>query len=122
MVNFSSLAPPGGEKKIIFNFRCYQTFIKAFNDFYPRYFKIITFNGFFVSGDGGNEMGMGLVHEEVLCSITNGDQIAAAAPTMWLLSCGVSNWGCWALQFGLAILNDDPVHQRYVAKVTHFIL
>ena len=68
-------------------------------------------------GDGGNEMGMGLVHEEVLTSITNGDQIAAAAPTMWLLSCGVSNWGCRGLQHGLALLEKDKIHKRYKAKV-----
>ena len=62
-------------------------------------------------------MGMGLVHEEVITTINNGDQIAACAPTMWLLSAGVSNWGCWALQHGLAVLQNDTVHQRYKSKV-----
>jgi hypothetical protein len=29
---------------------------------------------------------------------------------------GVSNWGCWALQHCLAVLEGDHVHQRYLSK------
>ena len=64
-------------------------------------------------GDGGNELGMGKVHEEIITTIPEGDLIAATASCMYLLTCGVSNWGCWALQFALACLQDDMIHQRY---------
>jgi len=67
-------------------------------------------------GDGGNELGMGKVHEEIITTIPEGDLIAATTSTMYLLTCGVSNWGCWALQFALAILQDDEIHRRYLQK------
>ena len=91
-------------------------------------------------GDGGNELGMGKVHEEIITTIPEGDLIgklepgvlqndicwglvrlnkiicisAASISTMYLLTCGVSNWGCWALQFALGVLQGNFSKQKNV--------
>jgi D-glutamate cyclase len=59
-------------------------------------------------GDGGNEIGMGAVRDAVAAHIPYGDQICAEMPTDVLLPCGVSNWGCYAVEAALAILTGRP--------------
>ena len=60
-------------------------------------------------GDGGNEVGMGKVHELVLASSTipNAQKIACCVATTHLLVASVSNWGGYALAAGLAVVKAD---------------
>lgn len=58
-------------------------------------------------GDGGNEIGMGALAKEVAEHIHLGDQICPANSVDILLPCGVSNWGCYAIQAALAILTGN---------------
>lgn len=56
-------------------------------------------------GDGGNEIGMGKVpHQTVVKNILAGRQIHCRVPTDFLIVCGVSNWGAYALAAGLFLL------------------
>ncbi len=55
-------------------------------------------------GDGGNEIGMGAFAKEVAAHIKHGEIICPTSETDILLPCGVSNWGCYAIQAALAIL------------------
>jgi hypothetical protein len=55
-------------------------------------------------GDGGNEIGMGLVRDQVVKHIPNGERIASIVPADALITAGVSNWGAWGLLAGLSIL------------------
>jgi hypothetical protein len=59
-------------------------------------------------GDGGNEIGMGAIHESVCKSIPFGDVIASIVPTNHLIVAGVSNWGAWALAAGVGLLRRSP--------------
>jgi D-glutamate cyclase len=63
-------------------------------------------------GDGGNEIGMGKIPPEVIGrNIPNGEMIACRVPTDYLIVCGVSNWGAYALAAGVAVLRGaqlDP--------------
>lgn len=64
-------------------------------------------------GDGGNEIGMGTFADAVAEHIHLGDKICPKnSVTDLLLPCGVSNWGCYAIQAALAILtgNRDLAH------------
>jgi D-glutamate cyclase len=55
-------------------------------------------------GDGGNEIGMGKVPRDVIArNIPNGGLIACRVPTDYLIVCGVSNWGAYALAAGVAL-------------------
>jgi hypothetical protein len=56
-------------------------------------------------GDGGNELGMGVLPPWLVAQhVDHGDRIACAVAADHLLVCGVSNWGAWALAAALAIL------------------
>jgi hypothetical protein len=63
-------------------------------------------------GDGGNEIGMGKVPWDVIRrNVPNGGLIACRVPTDYLIVCGVSNWGAYALAAGVALLRGaklDP--------------
>jgi hypothetical protein len=53
-------------------------------------------------GDGGNELGMGKVPwATIRKNVTNGARIACRVPTDFLIVCGVSNWGAYALAAGV---------------------
>ena len=67
-------------------------------------------------GDGGNEIGMGKVHQMVVDGIKNGQHIATTVATDHLITSGVSNWGGSALVAALAILSQCPVHSPYVRR------
>jgi D-glutamate cyclase len=56
-------------------------------------------------GDGGNEIGMGKISPVVIGrNIPNGELIACRVATDYLIVCGVSNWGAYALAAGVASL------------------
>jgi hypothetical protein len=57
-------------------------------------------------GDLGNEIGMGAIREAVARYIPNGERVCAAQATDVVFPCGVSNWGCYAIQAALAILTS----------------
>lgn len=59
-------------------------------------------------GDGGNEVGMGLLpHASVAGAIARGDQIHCRTRTDELILAGVSNWGAWALVAAAALGERD---------------
>eukprot|EP00667_Euglena_gracilis_P015594 EG_transcript_16219 len=59
-------------------------------------------------GDGGNEIGMLKVREQVGRYIPNGPTICSATPTTHLIATGVSNWGGFALVAALGLLAGQP--------------
>ncbi len=59
-------------------------------------------------GDGGNEIGMGLLPEGLVARhVTHGETIACVTPAQHLIAAGVSNWGCYGLLAALAVLRPD---------------
>jgi hypothetical protein len=67
-------------------------------------------------GDGGNEIGMGSIPQQVIhANIPNGlgARIACRVATDWTIACGVSNWGAYALGSAVACLRDRP---EYLAE------
>lgn len=59
-------------------------------------------------GDGGNEIGMGVLPPEIIQrDIPNGELIAATTGTDYLIVAGVSNWGGWGLLQALAMVRPD---------------
>jgi hypothetical protein len=63
-------------------------------------------------GDGGNELGMGNVIDLVKEHTPNGPLIACTVPCTHLITCGVSNWGGYAIYhvlMSLANLSDEPL-------------
>lgn len=67
-------------------------------------------------GDGGNELGMGLIKERLReyfplarkCSCPCGKGMAPETATDCLVTANVSNWGAYAIEACLAILKQDP--------------
>lgn len=66
-------------------------------------------------GDGGNEIGMGLVSEAVREHVKFGDQrseggagIGAVTGADVLVTAAVSNWGCYAIVAAFAARRQDP--------------
>lgn len=64
-------------------------------------------------GDGGNELGMGRVYDQVVKHIPRGDEIASVTATDSLIASGVSNWAGYAIALGLHLVSSSPVHWRY---------
>jgi hypothetical protein len=59
-------------------------------------------------GDGGNEIGMGVLPKEIVeQDIPNGHLIAARTPADFLLVAGVANWGAYGLLAAIAVLRPD---------------
>ena len=56
-------------------------------------------------GDGGNEIGMGLVREQAVKDVPNGELIACDVSTTHLIVCGVANWGGYGLAAALSLLS-----------------
>ncbi|GAB5373470.1 hypothetical protein AAMO2058_001754400 [Amorphochlora amoebiformis] len=53
-------------------------------------------------GDGGNEIGMGKVREQIINSnVKFAEKIACRIPTDFLLTCSVSNWGGYAVALAI---------------------
>lgn len=74
-------------------------------------------------GDGGNEIGMGKVHDRVVETVKNGATIASTVVTDHLIVAGVSNWGAWGIAAGLSILSGvnllptDAEAEEHLARV-----
>lgn len=70
---------------------------------------------FVAIGDGGNELGMGKVLDEIIANpkIANADKIAAVMPADDLIAASVSNWGGYALAAAaLVVHNSDRKRGR----------
>lgn len=68
-------------------------------------------------GDGGNEIGMGVLPVEIVREdIPNGPLIAAQTATDHLIVAGVSNWGAYGLLASVAVLRPDLAPKL----LTHF--
>jgi len=77
-------------------------------------------------GDGGNEIGMGCIQEEIRKNLPFGDKckcpcqagIAPATRTDFLITAAISNWGAYGLAAGLSLLKNDIsiFHNREVEK------
>lgn len=69
-------------------------------------------------GDLGNEIGMGAIRDAVVSTVPHGETICASVATDVLYPCGVSNWGCYAIQAALAIVsgNRTVAHSRALEK------
>lgn len=73
-------------------------------------------------GDGGNEIGMGLIREEIKqrlpygskCQCACGSGIASVTETDVLVTSAVSNWGAYGIEACLAVLLQKPeiMHDR----------
>jgi hypothetical protein len=61
---------------------------------------------FLAIGDGGNELGMGKVMDEIVKNpkIADGDKIGCAVAADFLIAASVSNWGGYALAAGAAVV------------------
>jgi hypothetical protein len=77
-------------------------------------------------GDGGNEIGMGKIPWAVIRrNIPDGGLVACRVPTDFLIVCGVSNWGAYALAAGVRHLRGarpdyslfDPDRQRELLRI-----
>ena len=70
----------------------------------------------FAVGDGGNEIGMGLIADTVRTHIRYGDHcvcgcgggIGATTAVDYLVPATVSNWGCYAIVAAMAFLEQRP--------------
>jgi hypothetical protein len=60
-------------------------------------------------GDGGNELGMGKVMQQILDNpmIQNGSKIGCVVPADHLVAASVSNWGGYALAVGAAAIHAE---------------
>jgi len=66
-------------------------------------------------GDGGNEIGMGVIEDEIRANLPHGDicqcpckgGFAPSTKTDALVVAGVSNWGCYGIAAMLAVLVKD---------------
>ena len=61
---------------------------------------------FVAIGDGGNEMGMGKVYQQIVTNpkITDGAKIGCVLAADYLVAASVSNWGGYALAAGSALM------------------
>jgi D-glutamate cyclase len=67
-------------------------------------------------GDGGNEIGMGLISDAVRLHANHGEKcqcgcgsgVGAVTPTGVLMTATVSDWGCYAIVACLSVLLSNP--------------
>jgi hypothetical protein len=59
-------------------------------------------------GDGGNEIGMGLVGDSVAQHVPHGERIGAITRADVLVTAACSNWGCYGIAAAMAMRTDDP--------------
>jgi hypothetical protein len=60
-------------------------------------------------GDGGNEIGMGLVQSAVHEHVDYGETIASVTPVDHLVVAGVSNWGAYGIVAALSLLAGEAL-------------
>jgi hypothetical protein len=77
-------------------------------------------------GDGGNEIGMGKIRwDTIRRNIPNGARVACRVATDYLIVCGISNWGAYALAAGILYLKGvepeedlfDPERERELLRL-----
>ena len=62
-------------------------------------------------GDGGNEIGMGVVRARVRRDVPHGERIGSVVRTDYLIVGGTSNWGAWGLTAHLSLaVGRDLLH------------
>ncbi|MFD1589504.1 DUF4392 domain-containing protein [Halorientalis brevis] len=73
-------------------------------------------------GDGGNELGMGVVQSTVEAAIPHGETIACVTPVDALVVAGVSNWGAYGIVAALSVfagenlLHTGEAERRLLAR------
>jgi len=72
-------------------------------------------------GDGGNELGLGSLRQELMGSIAHGDLIFSATAADHVIPAGISNWGAYALAAAMSVLAGkllirSPEHERAVLQ------
>ena len=60
-------------------------------------------------GDGGNEIGMGKVRNQVLQHVSHGATIACVTATNFLIAAGTSNFGAWGLVAAMQVLTGQQL-------------
>ncbi len=70
-------------------------------------------------GDGGNELGLGGLREQLCGRINHGDLIFSVTAADHVIAAGISNWGAYALTAALSLLSGQlliraPGHERAV--------
>lgn len=60
-------------------------------------------------GDGGNEMGLGALHEQIKLSVPQGDLIASSTIADYVIPAGISNWAGYAMAATLSLLAEKPL-------------
>ncbi|MEI9402501.1 glutamate cyclase domain-containing protein [Mesorhizobium argentiipisi] len=77
-------------------------------------------------GDGGNEIGMGSLPQDIVASdIPNGHVIAAQTPSDFLIVAGVSNWGAYGLLASVAKLlpnSSEALLKHFDGRHEHHFL
>ena len=71
-------------------------------------------------GDGGNEIGMGKVHDRVIQAIPKGEIIACKTSCDYLITCGLCDWGGYALAVASYLLRMCSIHDRYQRRAIGF--
>ncbi|MFT5873937.1 MAG: hypothetical protein ACI8WT_002896 [Clostridium sp.] len=65
-------------------------------------------------GDGGNEIGMGNIENDIKKYVENGEKICAKSTCDYLIVAGTSNWGAYAIVSGLSLLsNKNNLHNYH---------
>ena len=68
-------------------------------------------------GDGGNEMGMGNIKEEVKKYVKHGEKICSVSTCDNLIVAGVSNWGGHGIVAGLSLLKgENLLHTKEIEQ------
>jgi hypothetical protein len=67
---------------------------------------------FIAVGDGGNELGMGKVIDQVRLHIPDGDKVGCVIAADYLVAASVSNWGGYALAAGAALVRANVLAEE----------
>jgi hypothetical protein len=78
---------------------------------------------FVAIGDGGNELGMGKVLQNIVSNpkIKNGEKIAAVTAADSLIAASVSNWGGYALAAAAALVRYGDSSGKEESSFAHFL-
>lgn len=79
-----------------------------------RLIEMASSKHFIAIGDGGNEMGMGKVIQQIISNpkISNGNEIGCVVAADHLIAASVSNWGGYALAAGAALVRAEKEYLR----------
>ncbi|MBU3189990.1 DUF4392 domain-containing protein [Clostridium bowmanii] len=68
-------------------------------------------------GDGGNEIGMGNIENDIKRYVKNGEKICAKSTCDYLIVAGTSNWGAYAIVSGLSLLSNKNIFHDYYTEI-----